>query len=125
MSPALHIPCSAEMCSLGGGWPVSVGSFAVPLPGQTVLRQLLSMALVVLSADHPLAHSVPEVEAALRICDLWGVGRNLLGSWEPVRGCHLDWGGADGSGHLQLGLAHQSSSHQPHPGFLCFSVLQH
>lgn len=65
MSPALHILCSTEMCPLGGSWPVSVGSFAVPLLGQTVLRQLLSMALVVLPADHPLVHSVPEVEAAL------------------------------------------------------------
>lgn len=37
----------------------------VPLPGQPALRQLLSLSLVVLAADPPLAHSVPEVEAAL------------------------------------------------------------
>mgnify|MGYP001854277618 CR=1 FL=1 len=65
----------------------------VSLPGQPTLRQLLS--LVMLTADLPLAHSVPEVEAALRVCDFWGVSKDLHGSWEPVRGHHLDWGGAD------------------------------
>lgn len=65
----------------------------VPLPGQPTLRHLLS--LVLLAADLPLAHSVLEVEAALRVRDFWGDGKDLHGSWEPVRGHHLDWGGAD------------------------------
>lgn len=37
----------------------------VSLRGQTELRQLLSPSFVVLAADPSLAHSVPEVEAAL------------------------------------------------------------
>ena len=64
MSPALPllsraVSCGRELACMSGLICVS------PLPGQPAPRQLLSPSLVVLAADAPLAHSVPEVEAAL------------------------------------------------------------